>query len=103
MNISKAIGSIAKAAILIGIAYGVLNWQDINLTDDGVKDFAENACISEITQRFNVTTVKAYAINENSNGFVVRATVTLAKGNTARVNCLTNAHGGVRDITIEER
>ena len=103
MNIKKTIGSIVKAAILIGIAYGVLNWQDINLTDDGVKDFAENACISEITQRFNVTTVKAYAINENSNGFVVRATVTLAKGNTASVNCLTNAHGGVRDIMIEER
>jgi hypothetical protein len=103
MNISKAIVSITKAAVLVGIAYGVLNWQDINLTDDGVKDFAEKACISEITQRFNVTTVKAYAINENSNGFVVRATVTLANGNTARVNCLTNVHGGVRDIMIEER
>ena len=103
MNISKAIGSIVKAAILIGIAYGILNWQDINLTDDGVRDFAENACISEITQRFNVTTVRAYAINENSNGYVVRVTVTLAKGNTAKVTCLTNVHGGVRDISIEER
>ena len=103
MNISKAIGSIVKAAILIGIAYGILNWQDINLTDDGVRDFAEKACISEITQRFNVTTVRAYAINENSNGYVVRVTVTLAKGNTAKVTCLTNVHGGVRDISIEER
>lgn len=103
MNISKAIGNIVKAAILIGIAYGVLNWQDINLTDDGVKGFAEKACISEITQRFNVTTVRAYAINENSNGYVVRVTATLAKGNTAKVVCLTNFHGGVRDITIEER
>ena len=103
MNISKAIGSIVKAAILIGIAYGILNWQDINLTDDGVRDFAENACISEITQRFNVTTVRAYAINENSNGYVVRVTATLAKGNTAKVTCLTNVHGGVRDISIEER
>lgn len=103
MNISKAIGNIVKAAILIGIAYGVLNWQDINLTDDGVKGFAEKACISEITQRFNVTTVRAYAINENSNGYVVRVTATLAKGNTAKVVCLTNVHGGVKDITIEER
>jgi len=103
MNISRATGSIVKAAILIGIAYGILNWQDINLPDDGVKDFAEKACISEITQLFNVTRVRVYAINENSNGYVVRATVTLAKGNTAKVNCLTNDHGGVRDISIEER
>jgi hypothetical protein len=103
MKISKATGSIVKAVILIGIAYGILNWQEVNLTDDGAKDFAEKACISEITRRFNVTTVRAYAINENSNGYVVRATVTLAKGNTAKVNCLTNVHGGVRDISIEER
>jgi hypothetical protein len=103
MNISKTTGSIVKVVILIGIAYGILNWQDIKLTDDSVKDFAENACISEITQRFDVTTVRAYAINENSNGYVVRATVTLAKGNTAKVNCLTNVHGGVKDISIQER
>ena len=103
MNIAKATGSIVKAVILIGIAYGILNWQDINPTDDGVKDFAEKACISEITRRFNVTAVRAYAINENSNGYVVRVTATLAKGNIAKINCLTNVHGGVSDISIEER
>ena len=43
MNISKATGSIVKTVILMGIAYGILNWQDVNLTDDGVKDFAEKA------------------------------------------------------------
>ncbi len=103
MKISETIGGVVKAAILFGLIYAVLKWQGVSVLDDDIKDFAEKACITEIGHRFNVSTIRAYAVNENSNGYVVRATVTLAKGGTAKVNCLTNAHGGVKDITIEER
>jgi hypothetical protein len=103
MKIGETVGSIVKATLLIGLIYAVVKWQDVDRPDDNVKGFAEEACITEIEQRFNVSRVRVYAINENSNGYVVRASVTLTRGNTAKVNCLTNTHGGVRDITIEER
>ena len=103
MKVSDAIGDIIKVAFLVGIIYGAMKWQDIDLPGDDVKEFAESACVTEIRHRFDVTTVNAYAVNENSNGYVVRASVTLANGNIAKVNCLTNTHGGVKDITIEER
>jgi hypothetical protein len=99
----QTIGSIVKAALLIGLIYALLNWQGLGLLEDNVKDFAEEACVIEIEQRFSVSRVNVYAINENSNGYTVRASVTLTKGGNAKVNCLTNPHGGVKDITIEER
>lgn len=103
MKIGETIGSIVKAALLIALIYAVVKWQDDDLLDDDLGDFAEQACISEIGQRFNVSRVNVYAVNENSNGYVIRATVELTKGNTAKVACVTNSHGGVKDIAIEER
>ena len=103
MKIGKTIGEIVKAVLLVGLIYAVVNWQDVDKVDDDVREFAEQACITEIGHRYNVSTARVYAVNENSNGYTVRVTVTLAKGNTAKVNCLTNTHGGVKDITIEER
>ena len=59
--------------------------------------------MAEIAKRYDVKTARVCAINENANGYVARATATLSKGGTAKINCLTNAHGGVKDITVEER
>ena len=103
MNIKNTIGSLVKGALLIALFYGIWNWQDIGLLSDDTRDFAENACITEIKQKFDVTRVRAFSIEENRNGYVVHTSVTLAKGNTASVRCLTNVHGGVKDIVIEER
>ena len=103
MKIGETIGDVVKAALLFGLIYAALKWQGVSLLDDDIKDFAEKACITEIGHRFNVSTIRAYAVNENSNGYVVRASVTLARGTPAKVICLTNAHGGVREITIDER
>jgi hypothetical protein len=47
--------------------------------------------------------VNVYSVKETNIGYVVRASVTLPKGTVAKVYCLTNTHGGVREITIEER
>ena len=103
MNIGASIGNTLKGAFVIGCIYALVNWQ-FNETQNGdASYFAEKACVDEINDRFNPSTVSVYAINDTNNGYVVRATVTLAKGNTAKVNCLTNTNGGVIEVTIQER
>lgn len=65
-------------------------------------DHAEKSCVDEIRSRYDTTTVKANSVRENANGFVVQATLTLARGNTARATCLTNQKGSVTDVTVYE-
>ncbi len=103
MKIGETIGNILKAILLCGFIYGIVKWEFIKPQDDDVSDFAEKACVDEIGNRFDTSTVRAYSVNETNNGYVVRVSVTLARGTTARVYCLTYAHGGVKEITIEER
>ncbi len=103
MKIGETIGDILKAVLVCGCIYGIVKWEFIKPQHDDVIDFAEKACVDEIGDRFDVSTVRAYAVNENNNGYVVRASVTLARGTIAKVYCLTNAHSRVKEITIEER
>ena len=103
MNIGASIGNAIKVALVLGCIYALVTWEFLETQDDDVKSFAEKACIDAIEDRFDTSTVRVYAVNDSNNGYVVRATVTLAKGNTAKVYCLTNTHGGVEEITIEER
>ena len=103
MNIGASIGNLIKVALVLGGIYVFVNWEFMETQDDEVRSFAEKACTDEIEDRFDTSTVRVYAVNDNNNGYVVRATVTLARGNTAKVYCLTNTNGGVEEITIEER
>ena len=103
MNIGAPIGNVIKVAIVLGCIYALVKWEFVETQDDDVRGFAEKACIDEIEDRFDTSTVRIYTVNETNNGYVVRATVTLARGNIAKVYCLTNTHGGVEEITIEER
>ncbi len=103
MNIGASIGNLIKVALVLGGIYAFVNWEFMESQDDDVREFAEKACIDEIEDRFDTSTVRVYAVNDNNNGYVVRATATLARGNTAKVYCLTNTHGGVEEVTIEER
>lgn len=103
MKIGEIGSNLVKALIVGGAIYGVVNWQTIKPQGDEITDFAERACTDEINNRFDVSSIRVYSINKNRNGYIVRATLTLAKGNTAKVYCLTNTHGGVKEVTIEER
>ncbi len=103
MNIGGFIGNILKAALVFACIYAFVKWEFSESQNDDARSFAEKACVDEIKDRFDTSTVRVYAINENNNGYVVRATATLAKGNTAKINCLTNTNGGVNEITIQER
>ena len=103
MNIGASIGNVFKVALVLGGIYAFVKWEFTETQDDDVRGFAEKACIDEIENRFDTSTVRIYTVNETNNGYVVRATATMARGNTAKVYCLTNPHGGVKEITIEER
>jgi hypothetical protein len=103
MNIGGSIGKILKAVIVLGLVYMLAKWQFDKPQDGNNTDYAEQVCVDEISDRFDVTSVTAYAVNKTQKGFVVRASITLAKGTPAKVYCLTNEHGGVEEIRIEER
>ena len=103
MKIGETIGNTFKAVVVCGCIYAIVKWGLIKSQDDDVTDFAKKACIDEIGVRFNASSVRVYAVNESNNGYVVRATATFTRGTPAKVYCSTNAHGGVREITIEEQ
>ena len=103
MKIGTAIANILKAALVGGCIYWAVTWQFAKTEDDDVSDFAEKTCVDEIRARYDASTVRAYSVKETNNGYIVRASITLPRGTTAKVYCLTNTHGGVKEITIEER
>ena len=103
MNLRDVFGTLLKAVLVGAFIYAVVNWQFIMPRDDEVGDLAETVCFDEISRRFDASTVSVYSVNESNNGYIVRASVTLTRGPVVKVYCLTNAHGGVREITIEER
>ena len=100
---SRFVGNLIKAAILLAGIYAIVKWAPIGMQPDDRAEFAENACRDEARARYNVSTVRVYDVRETNNGYAVRITVTLSGGKPAKVVCLTNTHGGVRDISIDER
>lgn len=103
MKVGAFIGSVVKIALLGAVIYALLEWDVMGLRKDESSDFAEHACVNEIRDRYNVTSVKAYSVDKTDKGLVVRATMTLARGTPVKVICLTNDHGGVEEIRVEER
>ena len=99
----RLVGNLIKAAILLAGIYVIVKWDPIGLQTDDNAEFAERACRDEAGVRYNVSTVRVYDVRETNNGYVVRITVTSTGGKPAKVVCLTNAQGGVRDISIDER
>ncbi len=99
----QAIGNILKLAVLCGLAYMVYNWQFDEPGGGDVTDFARRACLDEAGRRYDVSNARVYEVTSNERGYVVRITAKRARGNSVKVVCLTNSHGGVTDLTIEER
>lgn len=95
--------SLIKFAILGACIYGAMKWQVITPRDNGVAEFAKTDCVAGIGDRYDVSNIRAYDVRETNNGFAVRASATSARGTAVKLVCLTNAHGGVREITIDER
>jgi len=103
MKIGAAIGNVLKIALLGACIYVFIKWDFTDSRNDEGSGFAEHACVTEIRGRFDVTSAKAYSVERNEKGYVVHATMTLARGTPAKVICLCNEHGGVEEIRVEER
>ena len=103
MKIRDTIGSLIKVAVVGACVYGFVKWGPLESGNDDTGDFAESACIDEIRSRYDVSRVSVYELSKRDNGYAVRASVTLTRGPIAKVTCVTNRHGGVRDIVVDER
>ena len=99
----RALSNLVVLALVVGGAWYLWNWQFGDSGDSEAMVFAERSCVDELRSRFETTTVKANSVRANANGFTVRATMTLARGDVARATCLTNHNGTVSDVTVEER
>ncbi len=99
----RAISNLVVLAIIVGAAYTLWNWEFGGMAGSEAMGYAESSCVSEMRTRFDTTSVKSHSVKENSNGFTVRGSMTLARGDTAKVTCLTNANGTVIDVFVEER
>ena len=99
----QTIGNIVKFAILCGGAYLAYSWYGSESGSNEAADFAQSACLDTARSRFNLASARVYEVKENSRGFVVRVSATLASGKPVKVSCVCNAQGGVNDIDIDER
>ena len=99
----QTIGNIVKLAILCAGAYFAYSWYGNNGGTSEAAEFARSACLDRARSRFNLASARVYEVTENSRGFVVRVSATLASGKPVKVSCVCNANGGVNDIEIDER
>lgn len=98
----RAISNLIVLVVLGVGAYALWQWKAASSGASDLARHVERSCIDEIRSRFDTTSVKANSVRESANGFAVRATATLARGNVARVTCLTSPNGTVLDITLHE-
>ena len=103
MALANRIGNILLLGAVGAGIYVLVEWEFINPQGDEIRAFAEKACVDEIRQRYDASTVNAYSVNKSNNGYIVRASVALAGSRQAKAYCLTNASGGVRELGLEER
>ena len=99
----QAIGNVVKLAILGGGAWLAYDWYADSGGDNEVTAFARSACLDAARSRYGLASARVYEATENSRGFVVRISATLARGKPVKVSCLTSAHGGVIDMEVDER
>ena len=103
MKVRQFTGSLLKGLMLGACIYGFMKWQSLGSASSDVTSFATDACVEEASTRYNISNPRPYRTASNSKGYVVRVSVTTASGKPAKVVCLANAHGGINDITIDER
>ena len=103
MKIAESINTILKAAIAIGCIYAVWTCQFNDSQNDDNSAYAQSACVDEINNRLDATSVNVFAVEETANGYVVRASATMPKGSRAKIYCVTSAYGRVEDVRILEQ
>lgn len=103
MKAGSTVGNLVALAVVgVGI-YAFLNWDSVRPQGDENSSYAERVCVAEISSRYSDTAVNPYSIKKTRKGYVVRASITLPNGKRIKAYCLTNDHGGVEEIRIEEQ
>lgn len=103
MGIRRIAGNIVPLVILGAGIYFFMQWQGEQAQDGGNDNFAKSACVDEVGVRYEVSNVRPYEVEATGTGYTVRITAKSASGSPVRIVCLTNSHGGVRSISIDER
>lgn len=103
MNTSAAIGNLLKIVFVAACIYGLVTWQSTENQDSDIRSFVEKACIDGVRVRFNATRVRVISVEKSPKGYVVKTSITVPRGTTAKTYCVANRHGGVTDIYIEEQ
>lgn len=102
MRIGQTISSIIKVTVVVACVYAVVKWKFIEPQLDEIGQFAEKACVDQMVGRYDAVSAKVYSVKKNESGYVVRASLAFAKGTPARVYCLTNNQGGVKELILQE-
>ena len=103
MRLGKILNNILAIAVLCGGIYVLMNWESIRPQDDPDAQYAERSCMTEIQSRFDATSANVYSVTEKDAGYVVRASMTLPRGNAVKVICLANEHGRITEVRVDER
>lgn len=96
-------GNLVMAAIIIAGVYVYMNRDTLLAEGGNVAEFAEASCRDAAKGRFGFSNVRIYRVKKTNTGYLVGATARLERGDSAKIVCLTNAQGGVEDISLEER
>lgn len=101
VKIGERIGDFVKLAIACAAIYAIVHWQVIGPQDDDLATYAKSMCVDAIRDRYDTTMVSPYAVKENTNGYTVRASITMSTGAVTKAYCRANKQGGVIDVSIE--
>jgi flagellar basal body-associated protein FliL len=103
MRASNVLSNLVALGIVAAIGYLFVNWNSGITSGDENSMYAERSCVDEMRSRYDPSRVRMNSVKPTNGGYVVKGSITLARGNIAKVTCLTNEHGRVRDVIIEER
>jgi hypothetical protein len=102
MKLGSAINGLLQLALVGGCIYVAVNLGFGGSSDDPAAEHAQSACTTAIRHRFDGGSARVYAVEPNSRGYVVRASVTVRGDTPAKIYCLANEHGGVEELRILE-
>jgi hypothetical protein len=97
-----AIRNLVVLALIVWGAWTLWQWK-FGGGDDEMERVAQQSCLDEARSRYDVTAARSHSVQVNSKGFVVKGTMTLARGGNAKLTCLTNHNGRVTEVIVEER
>ena len=102
MKLAARFDGLLKILLIGGALYLAVTWYLGGSQAVGNGEHARTTCAREIRHKFGGESVRVTSVKPNSSGYIVRASITVRPGTIARVYCLTNESGWVKDIQLVE-